>query len=85
MKDFCAIESWVQAVVWARTQFGEVPEVKNCNQTGYVPPPWGPVMVPTGHMFLCHPMKDFCIIKSWVQAVVWARTQFGDGSRGQKS
>ena len=81
MKDFCVIESRVQAVVWARTgqSMVMVSEAKNRNQTGSVSPPGGPVMVPTSHMFFYHPMKDFCIIEIRPQAVVWAMTQFGDG------
>ena len=79
MNNFCVIESYVQAVVEARTQFGDSFRGPNRNQTGSVPPPKGPAMVPTSHMFFYHPMKDFRVIESFVQAVVWAMTQFGDG------
>ena len=79
MNNFCVIESYVQAVVEARTQFGDSFRGPNLNQTGSVPPPKGPVMVPTSHMFFYHPMKDLCVIEIRPQTLVWARTHFGDG------
>ena len=29
-------------------------------------------------------MGDFCVIETWVQSVLWPRTQLGDGPGGQK-
>ena len=45
----------------------------------------GPVLELTGHMFFSYSIGDFCVIKTWVQIVLWPRTQLGDGLGVQKS
>ena len=85
MGDFCVIETWVQSVLWPRTQLFDGPGVKNHNQGESRAATWGPVVELTGHMFFSYPMGDFCVIKTWVQSILWPRTQLGDGPGGQKS
>ena len=60
-------------------------EVKNRNQGGFHSATWGPAVELTGYMFFSYPMEDFCVIKTWVQSVLWPRTQLGDGDGVQKS
>ena len=79
MGDFCVIKTCVKDVLWPRTQLGDGPGVKNRNQGGSTLPPGGPVVELTGHMFFSYPMGDFCVIKTCVQSVLWARTQLGEG------
>ena len=52
-------------------------ESKNHNQGGSAAT-WGSVVELTGHMFFSYPMGDFCVIKTWVQSILWPRTQLGD-------
>ena len=88
MEDFCIIETWVQSILWPRTQLGDGPGVKKivtkvgprCHLGSS-----GGVVELTGHMFFSYPMEDFCVIETWVQSILWPRTQLGDGPGVQKS
>ena len=46
---------------------------------------WGSVVDHTGHMFFSYPTEGFYVIETWVQSILWPRTQLGDGPGGQKS
>ena len=85
MEDFCVIETWVQSILWPRTQLGDGPGVKKSEPRWVHAANWGLVVELTGHMFFSYPMEDFCVIETWVQSILWPRTQLGDGPGVQKS
>ena len=85
MGDFCVIETWVQSVLWPKTQLGDGPGGQKIITKVGPRCHLGPVAGLTGHMFFSYPMGDFCVIKTWVQSILWPRTQLGDGLGVQKS
>ena len=60
-------------------------ESKNHNQGGSALPPGVQWWELTGHLFFSYPMGDFCVIETWVQSVLWPRTELGDGPGVKKS
>ena len=84
MGDFCVIKTWVQSILCPRTQLGDDLGVQKSKPRWVCAATWGTVVELTGHMFFSYPMGDFCVIETWVQSVLWPRTQLGDGPGGQK-
>ena len=41
---------------------------------------WGQVVELTGHIFFSYPMEYVCVTRTWVQSVLWPRTQLRDGT-----